>query len=92
MFSEEEINKIVSLKIEADEQLGDQVGGSGHLGYANYLLTDVETEEREDGTTEIRYSYKVIVETEFTYFPDNPPMEMFRSKVLVIDKEKNVMG
>jgi hypothetical protein len=36
MFSDLKLKNIVNAKISEDETLGDQVGGSGHLGYVTY--------------------------------------------------------
>ena len=92
MFTEEEIKTVVTSKIESEEKLGDQSGGSGHSGCVSYLLTEVHAKERNDGRTEISYRYKILVENEFTIYPDNPPMESLRKKTIVIDKGKNIVS
>lgn len=92
MFKEEEIREIVKQKIETDEQLGNQAGGSGHLGFKGYVLNEVKTKQLSESKLEIRYAYTVYVETEFTYYPDNPPMEYPHSGVMVVDKNKNILS
>lgn len=91
MFTEEEIQEIVKQKIETDEQLGNRAGGSGHLGFKSYVLNGVKTKQLTDNQLEIRYSYTVYVETEFTYYPDNPPMEYSHTCVVVVDTNKNIL-
>jgi hypothetical protein len=91
MHTEEEITEIVKRKIEADEKLGDQAGGSGHLGYVSYTIDEIKTRPLPQGNIEIQYAYTLIVETEFTVYPDNPPMEYPKNTVLVIDNDKNIV-
>ena len=75
MISENQIKDIVKQRIESDEKLGDQAGGSGHLGNVSYRVDSIESREIEGGKLEIIYKYTLITETEFTYYPDNPPYE-----------------
>lgn len=91
MFTEEELQEIVKKKIETDEKLGTQAGGSGHLAYKYFALNKLTAKQLTEDKLEIRYSYTVYVETEFTYYPDNPPMEYPNSGVMVVDKNKNIL-
>lgn len=43
MFSEKEIKEIIKGKISQDENLGEQVGGSGHLGYTSYQIDHISS-------------------------------------------------
>ena len=88
MFSKEELHEIVKQEIESGEKLGSQRGGSGHLGYVSYSLEEVKTSQLTGGNIEIHYRYTLSVETEFTVYPDNPPLEYSKSKVIVVDKNK----
>lgn len=93
MFSEKEIRDIVNTKICQDEDLGEQVGGSGHLGYKSYKINQINKPEKiqTDNNQEIwriTYSYTVYVETEFTYYPDNPPREYRYKKTIFLDRNR----
>ena len=71
MFTESEVRDIIKAKISQEENLGEQVGGSGHLRYVSYKIDTISEPERiqieaGDGW-KIIYAYRVIVETEFIY-------------------------
>ena len=85
MLSENEIEDIVKQRIETEEKLGDQVGGSGHMGNVTYRLDNIDTREIENGKLEIYYKYTLITVTEFTYYPDNPPYESSRENNIIIN-------
>ena len=91
MFTKEEIEEIIKGKIELDEKLGEQAGGSGHLSYVTYQINDFSFKEQPPDKIEISYKYSLYVETEFTYYPDNPPYESTYSKIIVIDQNKNII-
>ncbi|HUY01354.1 MAG TPA: hypothetical protein VMV49_17465 [Candidatus Deferrimicrobium sp.] len=90
MLSESALREIVKAKIAQDEQLGQQVGGSGHLGFVSYEIKriskpkKIKTDEFEGW--EITYDYTTIVETEFTMYPDNPPDKYkYRKRIILND-------
>jgi len=91
MFSDAELKEIVDAQIRKDETLGEQAGGSGHLGYVEYEIDEisppkmVETEEGQGW--QLTYSYTLVVTTEFTYYPDNPPYEYKYRKTVVVDNK-----
>ena len=89
MFPESKIREIIKAKICQDEDLGDQVGGSGHLGHVSYEIDSISKPERVQTDTgggwKISYAYSLIVVTEFTYYPDNPPREYSYRKSVIID-------
>jgi hypothetical protein len=92
VFTGEELRKIVDSHIRGRERLGEQAGGSGHLGYVSYALGEIGIPVRgEGGVWEIPYSYTVFVETEFTYYPDNPPHEYRREAVARVDDEGGIL-
>jgi hypothetical protein len=92
VFTGEELRKIVDSHIRGRERLGEQAGGSGHLGYVSYALGEIgEPVRGEGGVWEIPYSYTVFVETEFTYYPDNPPHEYRREAVARVDDEGGIL-
>ena len=75
MFTKESIKEIIESYIEKTENLGDQTGGSGHMGFVSYNLVEYNSQELPGKKVEIIFKYVISVETEFTYYPDNPPME-----------------
>jgi hypothetical protein len=85
MLSENEIENIVKQKIETDEKLGDQTGGSGHSSFVSYRIDDIKTKEIEVNKLEITYKYTLIIESEFTCYPDNPPHENPCEDTLLVD-------
>jgi hypothetical protein len=89
MITDSEILDIIKNKIELDENLGDQKGGSGHLGFVSYKLENYSHELINTRKIKIIYTYKIFVETEFTYYPDNTPQEYIRKKIIFIDSNKN---
>ncbi len=91
MLSKEDLRQIVKQKIESDEKLGEHASKSGHLAYISYTVNDINVKKLCEEKTEIRYRYTLFVETEFTVYPDNPPMECSKTKVIVIDKGKNII-
>ncbi|MFW9917313.1 MAG: hypothetical protein ACFFGZ_17035 [Candidatus Thorarchaeota archaeon] len=95
-FSDSQLRNIVETKIKQEEGLGNQVGGSGHLGNVNYELTEISSPKKvptECGVGwEIAYCYTIIVVTEFTIYPDNPPYERQYRKTIVIDNMGHIIG
>lgn len=85
MLSDKEIQDLVKQKIESEEKTGEQAGGSGHLSYASYTIHNIDTREINKECLEISYQYTLIVETEFTIYPDNPPYEYMRSGKIIIN-------
>ncbi|MFX0125228.1 MAG: hypothetical protein ACFFAE_16495 [Candidatus Hodarchaeota archaeon] len=95
MFTEKEISEIIKDKIELDENLGEQVGGSGHLGYKSFKIDHINKPKKiitaTDKTWRITYTYTLSVETEFTYDPDNPPHEYKYKKAIILDKRRKII-
>jgi hypothetical protein len=92
MFTEPEIIEIIKQKIETDENLGQQSGGSGHLGFVSYEIKDYKTQPISPEQLEITYNYYKYVETEFTYYPDNPPMRYLVSKTILVGQDKKIIS
>jgi len=61
------------------------------MGYVSYKLKNYSTRPLSSDRLEIEYSYCTYVETEFTYYPDNPPMEFQHSRRIVIDRDKKIV-
>ncbi|MCP4441302.1 MAG: hypothetical protein GY810_20545 [Aureispira sp.] len=85
--SKEEIEKLVHEQIAQNEKLGHSSGGSGHLGCVSYTLDKIDEPTQTKTAWEVHYHYTIVVETEFTYYPDNPPYETPHSGVLILKKE-----
>ena len=92
MFTDKEIDEIINQKISDDEKLGDQAGGSGHMGFVSYKINHFKTRQISPQQLEITYSYTLYVETEFTYYPDNPPMEYPHEKTMIVNSDKQIIG
>jgi len=92
LFTKQEILKIIEQKISSDHKLGEQTGGSGHKGSVEYQINDFETVQISPNQLEITYSYNISIVTEFTYYPDNPPMEFPYHKKIVVDRNKEIVS
>ncbi len=92
MITKDEVEKIVRKHIEEIEKLGDQSGGSGHMSSTSYELNKISFNEYEDGCIHVDYSYITYVETEFTYYPDNPPHEYLHERIMVINKDMKIIS
>ena len=90
-FNTVEIRNIVSNQIEKDESLGEQVGGSGHLGYVDFQIDSIDEPKKVPEGWEITYRYTVSVTTEFTIYPDNPPSENGYEKTIVVDEKGDLV-
>ncbi len=91
MFSQEQLTEIVRRHIESQEKLGYQAGGSDHSAYVSYEIRKIETFPLDARKVRIRYEYVLFVETEFTYYPDNPPMEYEKSQEIIVDEKGQIV-
>lgn len=87
MVTGEKIEILVGAEINKREKLGFQRGGSGHMGHVSYRIDAIRLTECGKGITEIVFDYTLMVETEFTCYPDNPPYEYPASGVIRIDTD-----
>ena len=90
-LSKEKIAEIIHQKITRDERPGEQVGGSGHLGYKSFELKSIETTELANDSIQVVYDYLVTIETEFTYYPDNPPTEYLHRKKIILNSKGEIV-
>ncbi len=86
MITREELEKMIIEKIESEEKLGEQSGGSGHMGFVDYTIDNIDEPVLTEEGYSVSYNYTLIITTEFTYEPDNPPYRVPVSKSLLIDK------
>ena len=84
MLTKEQIEVAVRRQIKSDEKLGDQSGGSGHLGYVSYTIDEIGDAVGKDEGWEVVYKYTLVVTTEFTVEPDNPPYRYPKSGRIII--------
>jgi hypothetical protein len=95
MLSKTDLEKIVSKVIENQEKLGEAAGGSGHLSSTSYKIQNIETpikcEFKSQPAWEINFAYDVFVETEFTYYPDNPPYEYHYVNKVVVNEAGDIL-
>ncbi|MFH2096868.1 MAG: hypothetical protein ABIJ16_14255 [Bacteroidota bacterium] len=91
MLPEDEIIGIVKKTIEQDENPGYKSGSSDHVGYVSYVIDSVESRQLDE-CVELCYVYTIIIETEFTYYPDNPPHEYQYEKTIRVNDRGEVMS
>lgn len=90
-FNEEKIREIIWKQIEQDENPGEHVGGSGHLGQIDCWISEIDKLKRVAEGWEITYRYKVSITTEFTVYPDNPPYETIYEKTIIINDAGEIL-
>ncbi len=92
MLTENDILEIINQKIHSDEELGEQAGGSGHLGFVSYSIDDYTVTRISSELIEIKFKYTLITETEFTYYPDNPPHASHIEKKIFVNDKKEIIS
>jgi hypothetical protein len=91
MLDDHEVRSILERKISEDENLGERAGGSGHLGFVDYRLEEHSVRRITPDSVVIDYRYTVTVETEFTYYPDNPPAEYANHKRITVNSRREIV-
>lgn len=74
-MTEAQLHQLVCQDLERHETLGEQSSNSGHLSFVSYTIDAIETPVKTPEGWQITYHYTILTETEFTYYPDNPPYE-----------------
>jgi hypothetical protein len=87
MIAKEDLEKLIRERIESEEKLGEQAGGSGHMGYVDYHIDSIDEPVRTGEGYSVTYSYTLVITTEFTYEPDNPPYRVPVTKTILIGKD-----
>ena len=88
MLSKEEIEKLICGKIEREEKLGNQAGGSGHLSFVEYDIDWIGKPVKTEEGFVIDYRYTLVITTEFTVEPDNPPYTYPKYGKIIIKSNK----
>ena len=91
MSQKHKIENIILRYIKSNHTLGDQSGGSGHMGHVSCTLDEFDFKELGDGNIEVQFKYTLLTETEFTYYPDNPPQEDKYEKSLLLNRELQII-
>jgi len=91
MSQKHKIENIIMRYIGSNHTLGDRAGGSGHMGHVSCTLDEFNFKELGDGNTEVNFKYTLVTETEFTYYPDNPPQDEKFKKKLLLNRELNII-
>ena len=87
-MTKEELEILVRQDIEKHEKLGDQAGGSGHMAHVSYEIRSIDSRTLGKNRIKVFYSYVTYTETEFTYYPDNPPYENYVEREMEVRIEK----
>lgn len=85
MIDMSKLNKLILEEIGKRHKLGEQVGGSGHLGYVNLTRLDVgeptEIEFCGEKAYEIPFTFETYTESEFHYATDDDNSDDMYSSV-----------
>ena len=96
LYNREFLEVVISTKIEREELLGEQTGGSGHKGYVEYRIDRIHEPNRikiqDIEGWEINYDYTLIVTTEFTVYPHNSPYEYRKTGTIVLENSGKPIG
>ena len=80
----EKVLSAIEAHIKSKHKLGEQTGGSGHKGFISFRVDEYDQHKLHDGKIEISFKYTIFTETEFTYYPDNPPYEdHYEAKIIL---------
>ena len=85
----EEIESAIKSHIESRHRIGEHSGGSGHKGFVSYTIDEYDHKILDNGNIQVSFKYTITTETEFTYYPDNPPYEDKYEEVFLLDKDLN---
>lgn len=86
-----ETEAIIRKKIDLDEETGEQAGGSGHVSEVASHLDYISLKTDETGLVEAIYFYTLIVCSEFTMHPSNPPKVYRYRKTIWINPGKGIL-
>ena len=90
-----DIEKTLHAFLTQQEGMGDLATGSGHLGHISLTIDTIKISQPSKPSS---YAYQVEVEftrmteTEFTLYPDNPPIEETFNQIVYLDAAGVVSG
>jgi hypothetical protein len=86
---------VVDEFLQATENIGDQVGSSGHMARVSLTIdkVDVPMQVMHEGVPawEITFIYTISIESEFTIYPENPPREHTYQQTIIVDGSRTVL-
>lgn len=82
---------LILERVTKNENLGEHAGGSGHLSHTSLHDLKVVSQKNTSLGLEVEYSYTLVVTTEFTIEPDNPPYEYHRKAKIIIGNNGEVV-
>jgi len=92
----DKLKEIILREIEKHRKIGDQVGGSGHMGHVRITgmeiikLTDVEFGDKR--ARKVVFAFKTYTETEFEHPPEMDVLyESSYTDRLIVDDDLNVL-
>ncbi len=90
-----DITEIVKSYIEKTEKIGTRAGGSGHMGNVDYHICRIFPAKlsKSNGTIgwKVTFMYTIIITTEFTIYPDNPPYENSYKTTIWLDNNGKII-
>ena len=100
MIDKSKLKELLLGEIEKRHKLGEQVGGSGHLGYVSFTNLEIgepaEIEYNGEKTFEIPFTFETYTESEFHYATDNNDSDdMYRNihhAKIIVNEELKVLN
>lgn len=100
MFDEQKLEKSIRNYVNNRRQLGQNAGGSGHIGYkslSDFKLIEVNQKRfKGNDVNEAIITYSIITESEFSYATEEDDgMEDFYTshymERIIVDKDYNII-
>ncbi|PLX06139.1 MAG: hypothetical protein C0596_16780 [Marinilabiliales bacterium] len=86
MIKQDKIKEIILQYLNKEEEAGNSSGGSGHMAFKSVGSIEIIDTIFQKIQTQIIFKYRVTIETEFTYYPDNPPYFYdYKQSILIND-------
>lgn len=92
MLARKTIIEIIRNWLETDECAEAKAGGSGHLSDIGIYIEKLVTKLDKNQMIFVEVEYKVIVDSEFTYYPDNPPKGYKYYKSFLINELGDILS
>ena len=91
MSQKHQIENIIKRYIKSNHKTGDRAGGSGHMGHVSFTTDEFNFKKLDNGNTEVKFKYTIVTDTEFTYYPDNPPGEEHYESNFLLDRNFSII-